>query len=134
MEFDEFVAARRSALVRAVVLMGSPLADAEDIVQTALTKCYRYWTKVKRAGSPEAYVYRILVTTRASARRRKWHGELPTDELLDSVIHPDFTTGIAVRQALVPRRRHSARSSCCATTPTSPNARSPTSCAYRPAP
>ncbi len=100
MEFDEYVAARRTALVRAVVLMGSPLADAEDIVQIALTKCYRHWSKVQRASSPDAYVYRILVTTRASAWRRRWRGELPTEELPDEAVEADLTTGIAVRQAL----------------------------------
>ncbi|WGX95379.1 SigE family RNA polymerase sigma factor [Nocardioides sp. L-11A] len=100
MEFAEFVVTRRPALVRAVVLMGSPLADAEDIVQSALTTCYRHWTKVRRAGSPEAYVYRILVNTRASTWRRKWRGELPTDDLPDGITDPDLTTGIAVRQAL----------------------------------
>lgn len=100
MDFDEYVAARRPALVRAVVLMGSSLPDAEDIVQTALTKCYRHWSSVRSADSPEAYIYRVLVNTRASARRRKWRGELPSETLPDASVSTDLTTGLAVREAL----------------------------------
>jgi DNA-directed RNA polymerase specialized sigma24 family protein len=40
-EFDEYVVARRAALVRSAVLLGCPRPDAEDVVQTALLRCYR---------------------------------------------------------------------------------------------
>ena len=45
MEFDEYVAARRTPLVRSAVLLGCPVADAEDVVQAALLKCYRHWRR-----------------------------------------------------------------------------------------
>lgn len=56
MEFAEYVAARRVALVRSAVLLGCPPVDAEDVVQTALLKCYRSWRRVQRADQPDAYV------------------------------------------------------------------------------
>lgn len=101
MEFEEYVAARRSALVRSAVLLGCPRADAEDVVQTALLKCYRSWRRVQRADQPDAYVYRVLVNAFRDARARRWHGELPTAELPDGPVEgADPTTGLAVRRAL----------------------------------
>ena len=61
MDFSEYVAARRPTLVRSAVLLGCDLHEAEDLVQTTLTKVLRSWRRVSRADRPDAYVYRILV-------------------------------------------------------------------------
>jgi RNA polymerase sigma-70 factor (sigma-E family) len=101
MEFSEYVAARRTGLVRAAVLMGCPPPDAEDVVQAALLRCFRAWRKVERADNPDAYVYRVLVNTLASSRSRRWTGELPTERLPEPPPEAvDLTTGLAVRRAL----------------------------------
>ncbi len=101
LDFDEYVAARRTRLVRTAVLLGCPRADAEDVVQTALLRCYRSWRRVQRADHPDAYVNRVLVNTLTDARSRRWHGELPTaDPPEDDVDEIDLSVGIAVRRAL----------------------------------
>lgn len=100
MDFTTYVADRRTRLVRTAVLLGCPLADAEDVVQAALLKCYRSWRRVARADHPDAYVHRVLVTTLADVRARRWRGELPTETLPDEVDDRDPTSGIAVRRAL----------------------------------
>jgi RNA polymerase sigma-70 factor (sigma-E family) len=101
MDFDEYVAARRPTLVRAAVLLGCPQPDAEDVVQTALLKCFRSRRRVSRAEQPEAYVYRVLVNTLRDARARRWNDELPTEQLPDRATdEPDVATGLAVRRAL----------------------------------
>ncbi|MFT4009171.1 MAG: SigE family RNA polymerase sigma factor [Nocardioidaceae bacterium] len=100
MEFNDYVAARRPALVRTVVLLGCPQSDAEDIVQTALARCLRHWRRVQRADRPEAYVHKVLVNTLANARRRRWNAEVPTELLPETEYEPDVTAGLAVRQAL----------------------------------
>lgn len=100
MDFTTYVAERRTRLVRTAVLLGCPRGDAEDIVQAALLKCYRSWRRVARADHPDAYVHRVLVTTLADARARRWNGELPTETLPDAVDDTDPTGGIAVRRAL----------------------------------
>lgn len=100
MDFTDYVAARRTALVRSTVLLGCPQPDAEDIVQTALLKCFRHWRKVQRADRPEAYVYRVLLTTLTDARSRRWTGELPTAELPEGIVDADPSVGVAVRRAL----------------------------------
>ena len=102
MDFTTYVAQRRTRLVRTAVLLGCPQPDAEDVVQAALLKCYRSWRRVARADRPDAYVHRVLVTTLADARARRWHGELPTEELPEATDHGDegWASGIAVRRAL----------------------------------
>lgn len=108
MEFDEYVAARRSALVRSAVLLGCAVSDAEDVVQTALLKCHRHWKRVARADRPDAYVYRVLVNTLLDARARRWQAETPTESLPETVVESDMTAGLVVRAALTrmrPERR-----------------------------
>ncbi|WP_183100428.1 SigE family RNA polymerase sigma factor [Nocardioides pelophilus] len=100
MDFTTYVAERRTRLVRTAVLLGCPQPDAEDLVQSALLKCYRSWRRVARADHPDAYVHRVLVTTFADARARRWHGELPTETLPEHAEEADPTGGIAVRRAL----------------------------------
>jgi len=105
-EFSEYVAARRTQLVRSAVLLGCPVADAEDLVQSTLTKAYRSWSRVVRAAQPDAYVYRILTNTLRDARSRRWTDELPTASPPDATApDPDPTTGLAVRRALAAMTR-----------------------------
>jgi RNA polymerase sigma-70 factor (sigma-E family) len=79
--FEEFVAARSSALLRTAYLLTRDHTLAEDLLQTALTKAFLAWGRVD--GNPEPYVRRILVNTYASWWRRKWNGEHPTEDLPD---------------------------------------------------
>ena len=77
--FEEFVAARSTALLRTAYLLTRDHGQAEALLQTALTKACLAWQRSD--GDPEPYVRRILVTTYASWWRRKWNGEMPTEEL-----------------------------------------------------
>lgn len=81
-EFDAFVAARSTALLRTAVLLTRDVGLAEDLVQTALAKTWFAWKRIE--GHPEAYVRRVLVNTYASWWRRKWNGERPTEQLPES--------------------------------------------------
>ncbi|GAA4374307.1 SigE family RNA polymerase sigma factor [Nocardioides caricicola] len=85
-EFGEYVAARWSRLVRAAVLLGCTPHEAEDVVQTALTRCLVKWSKVQRADDRDAYVHRILVNTFIDQRRRMWRREVPTEQLPDTAL------------------------------------------------
>ncbi|NUS59006.1 MAG: SigE family RNA polymerase sigma factor [Streptomycetaceae bacterium] len=70
-QFREFVQARWAKLVRTAYLLTGDHGDAEDVVQTALTKAYVAWHRVQGSDSPDAYVRRILVNTNAARFRRK---------------------------------------------------------------
>lgn len=78
-DFEEFVASRRKHLLRTAWLLTGDWASAEDLVQTALIRCYPHWHRIA-ADHPDGYVRRTLVNTYASWRRRRWQGELSTAE------------------------------------------------------
>lgn len=80
-DFDSFVAARSTALLRLAYLLTRDHALAEDLLQTALTKSWFAWSRID--GEPEPYVRKVLVNTFASWWRRKWNGEIAGGELLD---------------------------------------------------
>lgn len=106
-DFDDFVAARSSRLLRTAYLLTHDHGLAEDLLQTALTKAWFAWSRIQ--GDPEPYVRRILVNTYASWWRRKRHGERPTEQLPEDG-YDDATTGAATghdlwqAMARLPRR------------------------------
>lgn len=78
-EFDEYVTARWSRLVRSAVLLGCSPTEAEDLVQSALVRCLLNWSRVQRAEARDAYVHKVLVNSFISSRRRRWTSEHPTE-------------------------------------------------------
>ena len=105
--FEEFVAARRQALLRTAYLLTGSHEDAEDLVQVALVKAVPHWSGI--ADHPEPYVRRILARESVSRwRRRRWR-ELSTDTLPErSAAAPDPTDRAALHEALAmlaPRQR-----------------------------
>jgi len=79
--FDEFVAARGRGLWRSAWLLTGDAQKAEDLVQTALVKCWLRWSVIAKDDAVEAYVRRALVTTYTDWWRRRWTGEVPTEVL-----------------------------------------------------
>ena len=78
-QFQEFVRARWSHLVRTAYLLTGDAHHAEDLTQTALAKAYRAWRRVSRADSPEAYVRRMLVSCNSDRFRKRRVRESLTD-------------------------------------------------------
>ncbi|RBY81018.1 SigE family RNA polymerase sigma factor [Blastococcus sp. TF02A-26] len=68
--FADFVSREQPALLRLAVLLAGDRGHAEDLLQTALIKAYRHWPRISAAGTPTAYVRRVLVTSHTSWRRR----------------------------------------------------------------
>jgi RNA polymerase sigma-70 factor (sigma-E family) len=70
-EFSEFMQSRWKQLVRlGYGLTGDP-GLAEDLAQTALIRAYASWARVRRAGDPDAYVWRIMVNANYSRFRKR---------------------------------------------------------------
>ena len=95
--FATFVAARTSALVRTAYLLTGDWQRAEDLLQTALMRCYGRWSRI---DDHEAYVRRTLVVTYAGWRRRRWIGETPA-EMPDTLAVPDRTDAAGDRTDVV---------------------------------
>ena len=78
--FSEFVAARRTHLRRIAYAVCGDWHRADDLVQTALTKLYVAWPRVRREGNEEAYVRTIIVRANIDESRRPWRRERATAE------------------------------------------------------
>jgi RNA polymerase sigma-70 factor (sigma-E family) len=79
--FTSYMAARWPTLVRALVTLGCEPHEAEDVAQTALTRCYASWGRVCRADDIDAYVFRTVLNVWNKSRRRRWWAEKPVEVL-----------------------------------------------------
>jgi RNA polymerase sigma-70 factor (sigma-E family) len=100
-DFEEYVAARWPVLVRSAVFLGCSTAEAEDLVQSTLLRCFRSWGTVSSAVSRDAYVYRVMLNVLSSSRVRLWRGERPSSDRMDdraSVV--DVAESVAVAETV----------------------------------
>lgn len=81
--FSDFVAARQTHLRRIAYALCGDWHRADDLLQTALTKLYVAWPRIRHEGGEEAYVRQILVRANIDESRRPWRRERPIDELPD---------------------------------------------------
>src|SRR5215471_17285225 len=109
--FREFVAARTPTLMRIAYLLTGNQHDAEDLLQTALTRAASKFRSI-RHKDPEAYVRRILYHEQVSWwRRRSRRRETSTDQVPDTPVTDGseaVDVRLAARQALLqltPRQR-----------------------------
>jgi len=84
--FREYVAARSRSLLRTAYLLTGNVADAEDLVQSALAKTYLAWDRIEDRGALDGYVRRAMVNTHISWWRRRRLEEFPTDKIPDQVV------------------------------------------------
>ena len=83
--YEEFVASRYREIVRFGALVTGDGRLGEDLAQEGLIAAYRSWHRLGVPdGRPEAYVRKVMVRAAMRARRRRWRGEVPTEDLPDS--------------------------------------------------
>jgi len=97
--FREYVRARRQALLRTAYLLTGNLADAEDLVQSALAKTYLAWHRIEDRGAIDSYVRRAMINTQISWWRRRRLEEFPTDEIPDQATL-DYPVSSDVQESL----------------------------------
>ena len=73
--YVEYVAARQAHLRRIAYAVCGDWHHADDVLQTALTKLYLAWPRLRDDTTPDAYVRRIIVRTDIDERRRPWRRE-----------------------------------------------------------
>ncbi|MFE0626708.1 SigE family RNA polymerase sigma factor [Streptomyces sp. NPDC058864] len=103
--FTRYVRAKGPALLRTARSLTANPCDAEDLLQTALTKTYLAWDRIDDHRALDGYVRRTLVNTRTSQWRRRRVEEYATDELPEphghAVTGPDEAERQAQRDALL---------------------------------
>ncbi len=124
-DFEAFVRARSTPLLRTAFLLVGDRGHAEDLLQDVLTKTARQWHRID--GPPEPYVRRALLNAAVNGWKRRrvtevtWNGQ--------DVAGPDAYAGLDLRAALLqclrelpPRQR---AGWCAATSTTSPRTTPP---------
>ncbi|NYE35987.1 RNA polymerase sigma-70 factor (sigma-E family) [Nocardioides cavernae] len=96
--FSEFVAARQTHLRRVAYALCGDWHRADDLLQTALTKLYVAWPRIRHEGGEEAYVRQIMVRANIDESRRPWRRERPSAELPERPAAPG--TDVEDRSAL----------------------------------
>jgi RNA polymerase sigma-70 factor (sigma-E family) len=108
-EFAEFASAQAGQLFRIAYLMCGDWHEAEDLVQTALTKLYVAWGRASMADNVGSYARSVLVNTFLSSRRLRRRGELPVAEVFDTAVSDGDAdlrlTLVAALRRLPPRSR-----------------------------
>ncbi|WP_274560403.1 SigE family RNA polymerase sigma factor [Streptomyces spiramyceticus] len=79
--FSTYVRARGPVLLRTARSLTANPCDAEDLLQTALTKTYVAWDRIEDHRALDGYVRRALLNTRTSQWRKRKVDEFATDEL-----------------------------------------------------
>jgi RNA polymerase sigma-70 factor (sigma-E family) len=98
-EFTDFVVGSGRRLLRTAMLLTGDHGHAEDLLQTALERTARHWTKLD--GAPEAYT-RVVLARLATDRWRRLGSRVAevVGDPPDSVQN-DMAGDIAVRHALI---------------------------------
>lgn len=82
-DFDRFVTSRAGRLWRAAWFLTGDAHKSEDLVQTALTNAYPHYERLGDDESFEAYVRTAMYRSYVKWWRRRWNGEIPTQQLPD---------------------------------------------------
>ncbi|WP_052847412.1 SigE family RNA polymerase sigma factor [Streptomyces avicenniae] len=96
--FSSYVRARGPMLLRTARSLTSNPSDAEDLLQTALTKTYLAWDRIEDHRALDGYVRRALINTRTSQWRKRRVDEYAMEELPEPDRRPD--TDPAEQQAV----------------------------------
>lgn len=114
--FDEWVAARGSALIGFAYLVTADLARAEEAVQDALSRACGRWSRISRGQDPEPYIRRMIINADISGWRRFGKRETPVAEVIPAGAASSVDVAVAVTEedamwrlcAGLPRRQRAA--------------------------
>src|ERR671929_2112957 len=86
--FSSYVRARGPVLLRTARSLTANPCDAEDLLQTALTKTFLAWERIQDHRALDGYVRKALLNTRTSLWRRRRVEEYVCDELPERATAP----------------------------------------------
>ncbi|WP_410099098.1 SigE family RNA polymerase sigma factor [Streptomyces sp. STR69] len=100
--FSSYMRARQPVLLRTARSLTANPSDAEDLLQTALTKTYVAWERIEDHRALDGYVRRALLNTRTSQWRKRKVDEFACEEL------PEPETGGAAEDPAEQQALHDA--------------------------
>lgn len=110
--YTDFYTSAWPGLFRLTYAISGDAGEAEDAVQSAMTKAYVSWHRVSSARHPEAYVRKMAVNEVLRVRRRSWwrserSGQVPDTGGISSseVMFVDRADLWAELLSLAPRQR-----------------------------
>jgi RNA polymerase sigma-70 factor (sigma-E family) len=104
-DFDDWVAARGPALLRLAYVLTGSRADAEDVVQDALSRALPRWSRISTLDDPDAYVRRMVVNAHVSWWRTMRRREVPVETVRDGPSTEERDRMWRACQALPPDQR-----------------------------
>ena len=114
MEFGEFVARQRPALMRFATVLTCRTWLAEDLVSDVLCRAFERWDRISEMAEPNAYVRRMIVNEYLSWHRRLARTSPRADVEADTALLNDGADERAERDAMIrrlaglPRRQRAA--------------------------
>ncbi|PZG44519.1 SigE family RNA polymerase sigma factor [Spongiactinospora gelatinilytica] len=95
-DFEDFVRARTTSLLRSAYLLTGDQHLAEDLVQSALARTHGAWRRLRRSGNADAYTRRTMYNLQVNWWRRRRFTETGLDFAPERA-HPDGTDEGALR-------------------------------------
>lgn len=89
MRFEDFAAARLTALLRYAVLLTGDREQARDLVQEVLTRALVKWDRISALDEPYAYVRRMVTNEHLSWRRRRRVRTVPLENDPSGLLGPE---------------------------------------------
>ncbi len=100
-DFEEFVHATGTRMLRTALLLCGDHQQAEDLTQTTYAKVFARWRVVRRAENPVAYTRTVLTRTYLSERRLRRSGEIPVESMTEpSSSEDDVALRLTLLEAL----------------------------------
>jgi RNA polymerase sigma-70 factor (sigma-E family) len=84
--FEEYVRTRQDALLRSARRLTPNPADAQDLLQIALTRTFPAWDGIVDKRHADAYIRRALINTRTTLWRSRKLDEFATDQLPETAV------------------------------------------------
>ena len=75
LEFADYVARQRPALLRAARAIAGDANSAEDLLQCALVRVLPHWSAIREPSAADAYIRRAMRNQHASWYRQKWRSQ-----------------------------------------------------------
>jgi len=103
MDFADYVARQRPALMRFATVLTCQTWLAEDLVSDVLGRAFERWDRISGVAEPHAYVRRMVLNEYLSWRRRLARTSPRADVEPDAAGYGDGTNERAERDAMIRR-------------------------------